>query len=87
MPLKVLLRDGSVERPEIPDDDPVTAFVAELDEARRIVEDNGPVDSVLDARLARDAIAICEAVAQSIRNNETVVLKESARREPGLVAG
>ena len=51
--------DGSVERPELGDGDPVSAFVDELNAAARCV-DSGEVSPILDAATAADALRICE---------------------------
>jgi predicted dehydrogenase len=59
MPLTVMHEDGAVERPELGDGDPVSAFVAEIDAAGDCVDHN-QVSSILDARTAADALRICE---------------------------
>lgn len=59
IPVTILHADGSVEKPDFGDGDPVNAFVHEIDEAARCVK-TGEVSPILDARLAADAIRICE---------------------------
>ena len=63
MPLKVLLADGSVERPELGDGDPVFAFEREVGEVVNCLETGRP-STILDATLARDAVEICCLQAQ-----------------------
>ena len=63
MPLKVLLADGSVERPELGDGDPVFAFEREVGEVMSCLEADRP-SAILDATLARDAVDICCLQAQ-----------------------
>ena len=65
MPLKVLLADGSVERPELGDGDPVFAFEREVGELVSCLE-TGQASKILDAVLARDAIEICQMQAGKI---------------------
>ena len=65
MPLKVLLPDGSVERPELGDGDPVFAFEREIGEVASCLEAGRP-STILDARLARDAVEICGLQAQQV---------------------
>ena len=65
MPLKVLLADGSVERPELGDGDPVFAFEREVGELVSCLE-AGQASKILDATLARDAIEICQMQAVQI---------------------
>ena len=59
IPVTIMHEDGSVERPDCGEGDPVGAFVAEIDTAARCVDD-GQVSPILDARIAADAIKICE---------------------------
>ena len=59
IPVTIMNEDGSVERPELGDGDPVSAFVAEIDAAARCVV-QGQVSGVLDAQNAADALRICE---------------------------
>jgi len=66
MPLKVLLADGSVERPELGDGDPVFAFEREVGELVSCLE-AGQTSKILDATLARDAIEICQMQAEQIK--------------------
>ena len=65
MPLKVLLADGSILRPELGDGDPVFAFEREIGEVASCL--NRQQDSsILNGSLARDAIEICQMQARSV---------------------
>ncbi len=77
MPLKLISADGQTTRPHLGDNDPVRAFVDELDEVRKVVTSQRANSSVLDAPLARDAISLCEAIARSVASRQTVKLKRS----------
>ena len=79
-PLKVLREDGRIERPGLGNGDPVEAFVAEIEEVAGAVR-NPDAFSVLDGRLARDAIAICVAEAASVEAGTAVGLKREERSE------
>ncbi len=59
IPVTVMNNDGTVEKPELGDGDPVSAFVDEIDTAARCV-DGGEISPILDALTAADALAICE---------------------------
>ena len=59
VPVTVMHADGSLEKPELGDGDPVTSFVAEVDAAARTV-DQGEISPILDAKIAADALRICE---------------------------
>lgn len=59
IPLTVMHADGRVERPEVDDGDPVSAFVDEIDAAAESVG-SGRVSPVLAAETAADALQICE---------------------------
>ncbi|WP_419189980.1 Gfo/Idh/MocA family protein [Stieleria marina] len=59
IPVTIMNADGSVERPELGDGDPVSAFVAEIDAAAHSV-DSGQPSAILDAAIAADALKICE---------------------------
>jgi predicted dehydrogenase len=62
MPLKILHADGSIERPELGDGDPVLAFDREIAEVVRCLA--GQKESTtLNSTLARDAIEICQMQA------------------------
>lgn len=73
MPLKVLTADGRIERPELVGGDPIDGFVAEIEEVRRSIELNEPSE-LLGGAAARDAIAICHAVTDSVRQGGPVML-------------
>lgn len=59
IPVTIMNADGSVDRPELGDGDPVSAFVAEIDAAAQSVASN-VVSPILDAAVAADALQICE---------------------------
>lgn len=59
IPVTIMNADGSVERPELGDGDPISAFVAEVDAAADCV-DNGTLSPILAGLTAADALAICE---------------------------
>jgi predicted dehydrogenase len=59
IPVTVMNLDGSVEKPELGDGDPVSAFVHEINAAARCV-DQGEISPILDAKTAADALKICE---------------------------
>ncbi|MGB0596708.1 MAG: Gfo/Idh/MocA family protein [Rubripirellula sp.] len=59
VPVTIMKQDGTVEKPELGDGDPVNAFVAEINAAARSI-DQGETSPVLDANTAADALAICE---------------------------
>jgi predicted dehydrogenase len=59
VPLTVMKCDGTNERPELGDGDPVNSFVAEIDAAARCVH-HGEISPILDGQIAADALRICE---------------------------
>lgn len=59
VPVTIMHEDGSVERPELGDGDPVASFLLEIDAAARGV-DEGKTSPILDVNLAVDALRICE---------------------------
>lgn len=59
IPVTIMHADGSVEKPELGDGDPVGSFVAEIDAAARCVDED-EISAILDARTAADALRICE---------------------------
>ncbi|MGB7346888.1 MAG: Gfo/Idh/MocA family oxidoreductase [Pirellulaceae bacterium] len=59
IPVTIMNADGSVERPDLGDGDPVSAFAAEIDAAVKCVDD-GVISPILDASIAADALQICE---------------------------
>lgn len=75
MPLKVVLDDGTVLRPDLGDGDPVRAFEAEVTEVNRVVSTDGGSSPLLDGQLARDAIEFVEAIAESVRTGRMVTLR------------
>jgi predicted dehydrogenase len=64
-PPTLLDNKGRVERPKMPDGDPMNAFPAELREVARAISD-GESSDILGARLAQDAIRVCEAESASL---------------------
>lgn len=59
IPVTIMHIDGSIEKPEFGDGDPVSAFVHEIDAVARCV-DQGEISPILDASTAVDALKICE---------------------------
>jgi predicted dehydrogenase len=59
IPVTVMHNDGRIDRPDLGSGDPIEAFVRELDLAAACV-DRGQLSDILDARIAADAIKICE---------------------------
>ncbi len=59
IPVTIMHADGTVERPEAGDGDPVSAFVHEIDACADSVNEN-KVSPILDAGTAADALKICE---------------------------
>jgi predicted dehydrogenase len=62
---------GRVERPQLPDGDPMNAFPAELREVARAVRSGKPSE-ILGGELAQDAIRICEAQSASLKQGRPV---------------
>lgn len=71
MPLTVLKANGKVERPQMKSADPVDSFVDELTEAARTVKSGQP-SALLDGKLARDAIVLCQKQTDSMRKRKAV---------------
>jgi predicted dehydrogenase len=71
MQMKVLTEDGKVVRPELGDGDPVAGFVREIEEVVKSLS-SGESSPLLSGQLARDAIAMCEAQADSLASGEIV---------------
>jgi len=65
--------DAVIQRVVIENDDPVQAFVSEVEEVRDSIQ-NGQPSSVLDGTLARDAVAICEAQEASIKSRTVIAI-------------
>ena len=68
MPLKLLRPDGSIERPDLGDVDPVCAFQREIGEVVDCLK-TGEQSKILNGQLARDAIEICQMQAKSVASN------------------
>ncbi len=62
IPVTIMHSDGTVERPELGDGDPISAFVAEIDAAAAVVRGESVLPA-LSAEVATDALAICEMQA------------------------
>ena len=59
IPVTIMHADGTVERPEMGDGDPVHSFVKEIDACAKSVDEN-VISPILDAATAADALTICE---------------------------
>ena len=71
-PLTVLNNKGQVERPKMPDGDPMlTAFQAEIKEVATSITQGQP-SSILAGELARDAIVLCHKQTESVRQGKRV---------------
>jgi predicted dehydrogenase len=70
-PLTVLTADGKVKRPKLGGGDPVDSFVSEIAEVVRSVESNTP-SALLDGRLARDALLLCQKQTESVQRRRAV---------------
>lgn len=73
MPLKVLLPDGTVERPELGNGDPILSFKAEIEEMIRSVQSGTP-SKILSGELARDAIILCHKQTDAVKSGERVTI-------------
>lgn len=71
MPLKLLKADGTVERPDLGDGDPIFAFEREIGEVVACLSEDRE-SRVLSGALARDAIEICQMQAKSVMENRMV---------------
>jgi len=72
-PVTVLHKDGSVEKPDLGAGDDITAFEAEMTEAKKAFESGQP-SALLDGELARDALILCYKEIEAIRTRKQVVL-------------
>lgn len=70
MPLKVLHRDGAIERPELGDGDPVFAFQREIAEVISCLSESKESE-ILNSTLARDAIEICQLQSNQLTHTKT----------------
>jgi predicted dehydrogenase len=66
-----MLLGNKVEHPKLPDGDPMNAFVAEIQEVLRCLKRNEK-SHILDATLARDAVALCQKQSESLRRRSVV---------------
>lgn len=71
MPVTVFTADGRMKKPKFPATDAIDAFAAELAEAVRAVRSGKP-SSLLDGRLARDALVLGHCQTQSIQKRKAV---------------
>ena len=71
MPLTVLTDAGRVLRPKLGSGDPLDGFVAELTEVVRAVKSGEPSD-LLDGRLARDALLLCQRQTASLEKRRPI---------------
>jgi len=62
---------GRVQRPKMPDGDPMNAFKAEIQEVGRSLRENRPSE-ILGADLAQDAIQICQKQTASLLRGKPV---------------
>lgn len=69
MPLKIILRDGGIERPELPAADEVDAFTAEIDDmAASIVSRKAAAR--LDGEIARQAIELALQIQSTLQKSQ-----------------
>ncbi len=73
MPLSVILPNGKVEYPDLGSGDPIDAFTLELAAAARAVASGIPAER-LSGDLARGALRICLAEAESVRSGGIIPL-------------
>jgi predicted dehydrogenase len=71
MPVTILERDGSITRPDMGSGDPLDSFAAELTEVAESIA-AGMTSDILDGKLARDAITLCESQTRSLKSGATV---------------
>ncbi len=71
IPLTVFHADGSTESPQLGDGDPVVAFTNELQAAVDGLK-SGVVPALLNAQLARDALALCYSEIESVKTGRVV---------------
>lgn len=71
MPLKVIDDDGKVSLVTIENADPVQAFISEIRDVVAAVN-TGTASPILAGELARDAIRICQAESDSVKNKRPI---------------
>jgi predicted dehydrogenase len=71
MPVTLLAKDGTVQRPEMGSADPIDAFVSELTEAQKSIKAGRP-SPLLDGQLASDAVVLCDKQTQSLVKHRLV---------------
>lgn len=73
VPLTVLKDDGTVERPNLGENDDISPFAAEITEVIRAVEAGKP-SPILDGALAKDALKLCAAETKSLQHGSEYTL-------------
>jgi predicted dehydrogenase len=73
-PPTLLNNRGKVIEPKLAGGDPLESFQAEIREVVKGIK-TGRVSEVLDARLARDAIVLCQKQTESIEKNRRVTIR------------
>ncbi len=73
MPLKIVTADGEVIRPVLDNSDPLQGFISEIEEVVHSIQ-NGQPSEILAGKLARDAIELCQAQAESVQTGQPVQL-------------
>jgi predicted dehydrogenase len=71
VPLTVILPDGSVERPDLGQGDPIEGFVRELTDATEAIR-SGVETPRLAGELARQALRICLAEIESVQTGRSI---------------
>ncbi len=69
----LLNNKGKVQHPRLSDGDPMLAFADEIREVMNCVKQETPSE-ILDARLAKDAILLCQKQSESLRRGRPVRL-------------
>ncbi len=73
IPLTIATADGTVQRPELGDGDPVKSFVLEIDAAAESIA-GGKIHPALDGQVAADALRLCDVQLQSLRSGQPVTI-------------
>lgn len=73
-PLSVVLPDGTVERPDLGEGDPVDAFTRELGDATLAIK-RGEESAKLSGQVARQALAVCLAEVESVATGQVVAIR------------
>ncbi|MEE2640744.1 MAG: Gfo/Idh/MocA family oxidoreductase [Planctomycetota bacterium] len=72
--LKILLPDGSIEKPDLAGGDDITGFEGEITEVVECIQ-SGRESEILGGELARDAILLAEKQSQSVKTGKVVQLE------------